>query len=82
MDFSHKKLIELKEEILKLREKKASLQAIISTLQEEKQKYIQELNNLGVSFENINNEIEMRKNKLVELNNKIEKIKQVLNKFI
>lgn len=83
MDKDYQRVYRLKEEIAKLKEKKVSLQAVISTLTEERNRYLATLRNkYNIKVEDLENEINKYKNKISEIETKISKIKEVLGKFL
>ncbi|MEM2174431.1 MAG: hypothetical protein QXI58_02255 [Candidatus Micrarchaeia archaeon] len=83
MDKDYQRIYRLKEEISKLKEKKVSLQAVISTLTEERNRYLTTLRNkYNIRIEDLENEINKYKNKISEIETKISKIKEVLSKFL
>ena len=82
MDKEYGEIIDLRNEIAKLKEKKVSLQTTLSVLEKEKERYINELEKRGVSFDQIDQVIEQNRKKIEKISTKISEIKQVFEKYL
>lgn len=80
MDRDYEEIIKLKNEIVKLKEKYVSYKAVLDTLYQERQKYLDELNKMGLDVNNLDEEIKKRTDQINEISNKILKAKEILNK--
>ena len=82
MDKEYGEIIDLRNEIAKLKEKKVSLQTTLSVLEKEKERYINELEKRGVPFDQIDQVIEQNRKKIEKISTKISEIKQVFEKYV
>ena len=81
MDKTYERIVNLKNDIIKLKEKKASLEAILDTLVREREKYINELRRYGVEPDEVDRVIEENKKKIEQISLKIDQAKKFLEKF-
>lgn len=83
MDQVYKRVAELKETILSLKEKYIALQATLTALQNERNKYLEELRKLGITdFSQLDSVLEKWQQKVAQIESKIKTIRSVLSKFI
>jgi len=82
MDKEYGEIIGLRNEIVKLKEKKVSLQTTLSVLEKEKERYINELEKRGVSFDQIDQVIEQNRKKIEKISAKVAEIKQIFEKYL
>jgi len=80
MDKTYERIVALKNDIIRLKEKKASLEATLSTLMKERDNYIKELQ--GIPLDKIDDIIKENEQKIKEISSRISKIKEFLEKFI
>jgi len=82
MDKEYGEIIGLRNEIVKLREKKISLQTTLSVLEKERERYISELEKRGVPFDQIDQVIEQNRKKIEKISAKVAEIKQIFEKYL
>jgi predicted nucleic acid-binding Zn-ribbon protein len=82
MDKTYDKITSLKNDIIRLRERRASLRATLDTLLKEREKYIRELESLGISVDDIDNVIKENENKIAEIQSKLSKVKKFVEDHI
>jgi chromosome segregation ATPase len=82
MDKEYESIVNLKNEIVKLKEKKVSLQTTLSVLEKERERYIAELEERGVPFDQIDHVIERNRKKIEKISSKVSEIKRIFDKYL